>query len=54
MITIRLIKHLSTGEILIMALASVGIKSILKSVSILLNQELRIFYFSYFHFISIS
>lgn len=40
MITIGLIKRLSTGKILIMAVVSVGIKSILKSVSILLNQEL--------------
>lgn len=32
MITIELVKHLSTGKILIMALASVEIKSILKSV----------------------
>lgn len=39
MITIGLIKHLSTGRILITALASVGIKTILKSVSIFLNQN---------------
>lgn len=40
MITIGLIKHLSTGKISIMTLVSVGIKIIHKSVSILLNQKL--------------
>lgn len=39
MITIGLMKHLSTGKTLIMASASVGIKTILKSVSIFLNQN---------------
>jgi len=41
MIAIGLIQHISTGRILIMDLASVGMKSTLKlkSVSILLTQE---------------
>lgn len=51
LITIGLIQHISTGRILIMDLASVGMKSTLKltSVTILLNQEPWVCCFNYFH-----
>ena len=51
MIAIGLIQHISTGRILIMDLASVGMKSTLKlkSVSILLTQEPWVCCFSYYY-----
>lgn len=49
MITIGLIQHISTCGILIMDLASVGMKITRKSVAILLNQEPWVCWFNYFH-----